>query len=227
MQPRGELHVRGDFSVIVHLLEYRVVPGHEAEVAGFVRHVALAKPNPDGLVARFVGRRLSQQGREHIAVTTWCDETAFTVGTGPDDVPGYLAPQSSLLGDKASSRYRVVASTGLGREGARVLRVYRTSIAADVVEQWQNRALEPVVQLADTNGLLTLVAGVEIGTGGAAPRTGKASVVVLTAWTEWDRLLAATGGRLNSGLIDTELSDLEEPASAGHFELLEAEPGTG
>ena len=52
-------------------------------------------------------------------------------------------------------------------------------------------------------------------------------MVVLTAWAEWDLLLAATGGRLNSALLDTELADLEQPASADHFELLEAEPGPG
>jgi hypothetical protein len=51
---------------------------------------------------------------------------------------------------------------------------------------------------------------------------------VLTAWTEWDLLLAATGGRLERTLIDTEISDLERPARADHFELLELMPaGTG
>lgn len=213
--------------MILHLVEYRVVPGHEAEVAGYLRHKALATPPPEGLISRFVGWRLSQQGREHLAATTWRDASAFARGTNAEGVPAYLVPESSLLGDKTSRQYRVVASTGLDRVGARVLRVYRTSIAAGAVGLWKRRALEPVGQLASKQGLLTVVAGVEIDDGKAAPPTEEAGVVVLTAWTEWDLLLTATGGRLNSALLDTELADLERPASADHFELVEAEPGPG
>jgi hypothetical protein len=223
---RAQIRVRGLETVIVHLLEYRVLAGHDAEVAGFLRHRALAEPPRDGLVCRFAGRRLSQQGREHIAATTWRDEFSFAHGTDAEGVPAYLAPESVLLGDKASSRYRVIASTGLGCEGARVLRLYRTSIAADTVEQWARRALEPVDQLATKRGLLTVVAGVDIESE-ATPQTGEVRVVVLTAWSEWDLLLGATGGRLNRALLDTELADLERPATADHFELLEAEPGPG
>jgi hypothetical protein len=54
---------------------------------------------------------------------------------------------------------------------------------------------------------------------------GEAGIVVLTAWTEWDGLLAATGGRLERTLIDTEMSDLERAARADHFELLSTDPG--
>ena len=213
--------------MIVHLLEYKVVPGHEAELAGHLRHASLSVPPQPGQVARYVGRRLGHQGREHIAVTTWRDLSALADGTDAEGVPAYLARVVDLLGDKASRQYRVVASVELGGEAAYVLRVYRTSIAAEALEVWERRTLESVGRLANKDGLIAVVAGVEVARVAAVPQAGEVSVVVLTAWTKWDLLLAATGGRLNRAIIDTELADLERPASADHFELLEAEPGPG
>lgn len=216
----------GKSNVIVHLFEFRVVPGHEAELAGFLRHVALATAPPEGLTARYVGQRLSPQGRAHLAATTWRNASTFAGGTDPDGVPAYLASGSSLLGDKVSRQYRVVASMGLGHEGACLLRVYKSSIAAEAVESWERRAIESVHQLATKEGLLTVIAGVQFSSE-ASPRAGEANVAVLTAWTKWDVLLTATGGRLNSAIIDTEFADLERSASADHFELIEAESGPG
>ena len=213
--------------MIVHLLEYKVVPGHEAELAGHLRHASLSVPPQPGQVARYVGRRLGHQGREHIAVTTWRDSSALARGTDAEGIPAYLAAVVDLLGDKAARQYRVVASVELGGEAACVLRVYRTAIAAEAVEDWERRTLESVGRLANKDGLIAVVAGVEAAGAAAAPQAGEVSVVVLTAWTKWDLLLAATGGRLNRAIIDTELADLERPASADHFEILEAEPGPG
>lgn len=219
--------LRGLKNVILHLLEYRITPGHEAEVGGYLRHQASSAPPAQGLVSLFVGHRLGKQGREHLAATLWTDEAALDRGTDKAGVPRYLAPKASMLGDKAASRYRVLASTKGGSEGARVLRLYRTSIAAGSVELWERRALEPVDLLAATEGLLTVVAGLGIDRDAALPGVGNVRVVVLTAWTEWTLLLGATGGRLNRPLVGTELEDLEEPATADHFELVGTEPRTG
>lgn len=211
--------------MIVHLLEYRVVPGHEAEVVGYLSHRALVAPSDRGLVCRYVGRRLGTHGREHLAATVWSDWEALRHGVDEAGVPGFLGAKSELLAAKRSSQYRVVASTGLGCEGAGVLRLYRTSIAADAVEIWERRALEPVGQLASKKGLLTVVAGVSTDQDRPAAQAGEASVVVLTAWAKWDLLLTATGGRLNSALTDTELEDIERPATADHYEVMAPEPG--
>ena len=213
--------------MIIHLLEYRVVPGHEAEVTGYLRHNVLTADPPNGLVSRLVGRRLSHRGREHLAVTTWRDQGAFSRGTDAKGLPAFLAPESSLLGDRASSRYRVVASTGLDRVGGRILRVYRTSVQAEAIKKWEGRALEPLGRLAAREGVLTVAAGVEVEAGGTVSRAGRTHVVVLTVWTEWDLLLAATGGHLTRSLMGTDLADLERPATADHFELLEVEPRLG
>jgi hypothetical protein len=221
------MNVRGEPNMIVHMLEYRVVPGHEAEVTGYLRNGALTTTPSDGLVARFVGRRLSDRGREQLAVTTWRDEAAFASGTDAEGLPAYLAPESSLLCSRASSRYRLVASTGLDRAGGRVLRLYRSSVAAEAIEMWERRALELIGRLARSEGALTVVAGVEIEAVGEGRRAEAADVVVLTVWREWDPLLAATGGHLDRSLMGTDLPDLERSATADHFELLRPEPITG
>jgi hypothetical protein len=221
------MNVRGEPNVIVHLLEYRVIPGHEAEVTGYLRHGVLTATPSNGLAARFVGRRLSDRGREQLAVTTWRDQAAFARGTDAEGLPAYLAPESSLLCDRASSRYRLVASTGLDRVGGRVLRLYRSSVAAEAIEMWERRALEHVGRLDRREDVLTAVAGVETEAGGEGRRAGAADVVVLTVWSEWDRLLAATGGHLDRSLLGTDLADLERPGTADHFEILEPGPITG
>ena len=210
---------------IVHLLEYQIRPGHEAEVTGVLRHEFLAGPLPDGIVARFAGRRLSGQGRQHLVATTWRDSAALAAAVDAEGLPPCLAERASLLGIRLASSYRLAASSGLGLEGARVLRLYRTAIAEDAVESWERRAVEAIGRLVATPGLLAAQAGVE--TDGEVPvaRDGHVWIAVLTAWAEWDLLLAATGGRLDKPLLDTELRDLEQPAKADHFELLQGEAG--
>jgi len=210
---------------IVHLLEYRIRPGHDAEVTGVLRHGLLAGPLPDGIVARFAGRRLSGQGRQHFVATPWSDSAALSLAIDEQGLPVYLAGQASLLGHVETSRYRQAASTGLGREGAKVVRLYRTSIAADAVESWERRAVEMIGRLVTMRGLLVAQAGVETDGEDVVLRVGDARIAVFTAWEEWDLLLAATGGRLEKPLLDTELTDLEQPARADHFQLLDGEPG--
>jgi hypothetical protein len=102
--------------------------------------------------------------------------------------------------------------------------LYRTTIAADAVETWERRAQEPVGQLAAREGLLTVVAGVDKDQDGSIAHAGGAGVAVLTAWADWNLLLAATGGRLNSALADSELADIERSASADHYEVVGPEP---
>jgi hypothetical protein len=93
------------------------------------------------------------------------------------------------------------------------------------VETWERRALESVGQLASREGLLTVVAGVGKDQDGSVGQAGEASVAVLTAWADWTLLLAATGGRLNSALADSELADIERSANADHYEVIGPQPG--
>jgi hypothetical protein len=44
--------------VKVHLLEFRVVPGHQAEVAAFLRRFPPGNGSTAGLTASCIGRRL-------------------------------------------------------------------------------------------------------------------------------------------------------------------------
>lgn len=213
--------------MIAHLFEYRTVLGHEAELRGFLRNGPLRAPLPNGAEALFAARRLSKLGRENVAVTVFRDVTTCDRCTDATGLPNYLDQVLPLLGDRAISRYRVLASSGLGHLGARVLRLYRTSIATAAVEQWEQRALGSASRLAEMRGLTTIVAGVQVDSEDAVGQGAETCVVVITTWTEWDLLLAATGGRLNRALLDTELGDLEAPANADHYEIVEAEPGPG
>lgn len=211
--------------MIVHLLEYRVVPGHEAEVEGYLRHQGLVVPAPRGMVCRYDGRRLGTQGPEHLAVSLWSGRQALRNGLDEQGAPGFLAATSELLGAKRSSRYQVVASTGLECKGARVLRVYRTKVAAEAIKAWEQRARERVGRLTSKEGFLTVFAGVGTNDNGPIASAAEAGVIVVTAWTDWNLLLAAIGGRLNSPLLGTELDDLEREASLDHYEVIEPEPG--
>lgn len=210
----------GGSTVIVHLLDYRVVPGHEAEVEGFLRHQGLVGPGLRGMVCRYVGRRLGTQGPEHLAVSVWSGPEALRSGLGERGIPSFLAATSELLGAESSSQYRVVASSGLDAKGARVLRVYRTAIAADAVVAWGRRALEAVGRLPAKEGFLTVFAGVSADPVGLAADAG---AIVVTAWTNWDLLLAAIGGHLNSPLLGTGIDDLENEATRDHYGVIEPE----
>ena len=205
--------------MLIHLPEFRVLPGFDAEVTAYLRHHAIDADLSEGMISRFLGRRLGRQGREHLAATIWRDAASMDRGTDRAGIPRYIAPKVSLVGDTISNRYRVVASTGVGGEGARVLRLYRTSIAAGSVEIWERRALWPVGQLVAAQGLLTAVAGIAIDGDRSMEQAGSVRVVVITVWTEWNLLMAATGGRLDGALLGTQLEDLEGPASVHHFEL--------
>jgi hypothetical protein len=157
-------------SAIVHLLEYRIRPGHDAEVTSLLRR-----------------ELLTGQGRQHFVATTWCDQAALARAVDAEGLPAYLAARTSLLSHLETSRYRFAASTGLGREGAKVLRLYRTTIAADAVESWERRAVETIGRLVATPGLLAAEAGVETAGEDVVLHDGDARITVLTAWANGTR----------------------------------------
>jgi hypothetical protein len=207
---------------MVHLLEYRAVPGHEAELTGFLKRRPLLEAPVLGLDGLIVARRLSHNGREHLAVTCWNDAESFARGTDEKGIPAYLSSTASLVGDRIQAAFDIVAFRSAIHAGARVLRLYRTSIPSAAIGIWEERAVASAAQLAETEGLALIQAGLEIGSP-ETPLPNQVRVVVMTAWTEWDLLLAATGGRLNRALPDTELPELEKAAAPDHFEILALE----
>jgi hypothetical protein len=205
-----------------HLLEYRIVPGHEAELTGFLRQVVSTAEEPDGLVARFAGRRLSRHGRKHLVASTWRDEAALARNTDENGVPAQLAEKSALMDSVGTGRYRVTASTGLDLEGARVIRLHRTLIAAGAAGIWERRTIETFDRLVSRAGLIAAVAGID-STRPPVAHESVACIAVVTTWVDWDHLLVAAGGRLDRALLDDDFADLEEPSRANHFELLRPE----
>jgi len=207
--------------VIVHLLEFRVVPGHEAEVAAFLRHFPPATGAPHGLVAHCVGRRLGRQQQEYILITIWQGQPAFGRGINADGLPAHLTPKSDLLGGRSGSAFEVLAShLGEGFAGARILRIYRGAIAARALEMWQTRAQEQAGVLAESAGLRAVLAGVRIP---SDDRTGEVPVMAISAWRDWNAVLTATGGHIDRLVQETELGDLEKPSGVVHYQLLDRE----
>jgi hypothetical protein len=209
--------------VIIHLFEFRVVPGHEAEVTGFLRHSLLDGAPPEGMITAYVGRRLGRQQLEHIVATNWRDEAAYGHGTDPRGVPVHISAKADLFDERRSAAFRVAASTGRGWEGARILRVYRASIAAESVPAWEQRAMEPVTSLSIKDGLLSALAGVRLP---SVASSGRVSVIAVSAWRDWVAVLAATGGHIDRLVQETELTDLEQPVAVDHYQLLTPDAGT-
>ncbi len=210
----------GQPTVIVHILEFRAKPGHEAELVGFLRNLQAGTRPVGGLLKHYIGRRLSRHQQEHVAVTCWNDVAAFTRGTDPLGTPAYLWPRGDLLSDRKSSSYRVCASLADGTEVARVLRVYRADVAPSDVDEWERRTAEHMTGLVGTEGLVYLREGV--GTAGAN-QEGNVPIVALSCWRNWDAVLAATGGHIDRLVQATELIDLERTTSVDHFELVSPE----
>lgn len=217
--------------VLIHLFEYRVLPGHEAELVGYVRHFVLPAARPAGAASSCVARRLGQGRPDFVALSAWEDEEACAADIDEHGVPRTLLPQASLLVDCRSSLYRVVASVDLDCDNARILRIYRATIPRDDMEHWQERAVNAAEGLTGRPGLMSVQVGLgaEIADqpGAVHPdavQQDAVSMVALTAWRDWDSLIAATGGHLDRGLLETELIDLEQPVGADHYQMLEPDP---
>jgi hypothetical protein len=202
---------------IVHLVEFRVVPGHEAEVLAYLRNAAPGDRHSAGLQVACIGRRLRGHLQEHIVVAGWRDRRDYARGTGSLGVPRYLSAKADLLSELRSSAFEVSTALGDGTEGTRVLRVYRTHVAASSLGDWQRRSVEPLARLSEKEGMLYLRAG----TGLAGPdASGEVPILILAGWRDWDVMLAATGGHIERPTQETDLDDVEGPGDLDHFELL-------
>jgi len=203
--------------VIIHLLEFQVVPGHAVEVTGFLRHSLADDPLPAGVVMRCAGRRLEHNQSEHIVATCWRDDDALASGTDQNGLPSYMASKAEFLGSPRSTTYGAAASIGGGIEGGRIIRVYHALIDADAVTEWKQRWREQVDSVAGRDGLICVRAGVSC----SGPQSGgELSVVAVSAWRDWDAVLAATSGHIDRLVEDTASSDLERSAELDHYQLI-------
>ena len=196
------------------------MPGHGAELAGFVRQILLDDP-PAGVALRCVGRRLGRQQPEHLLVTCWEDEAAFARGTDRSGMPAYLSTKSDLLLDRRSSAFAVTVWHGDGPKGSRILRLYQAHVGAADVEAWKRRAVEQTAQLAEQAGLVCVRAGVSLS---GADSNGEVAVMTLTAWSDWERVLTATGGHIDRYVRDDDLTEPRHSVGSDrvdHYEVLE------
>lgn len=205
--------------MIAHLLEYQILPGHAAEVEGFVRQ-SLATSVQAGLAARCAGRRLAVDGPRYIVISAWWDEDAFRVGTNSAGIPRDLVGKASLIRRRQSSQFRAVEWHGINWCEARVVRLYRASMARDGLDAWERRVPDELSEIVGKLGIMAALAGVAIGNEDASTDV---PILVLTTWSDWDSLLGATGGRLSRPILGTELAGPQPPSLADHYELIDME----
>jgi heme-degrading monooxygenase HmoA len=208
--------------VIVHLLEFRIAPGHEAEVVAFLRRLPAGDGSLAGPVQHCVGRRLGRDQQEYVLTTVWRDQGSFGKGVDQNGLPAYLAHQAKLLSDCGASALDVLASYGEGFAGARILRVYRAFVAPAAVDAWREGAVHQAVKLAQSAGLRLVLAGARRP---AEDPTGDVPVMAISAWRDWNSVLTATGGHLDQLVGETGLVDTEKPAGLDHYQLLDREGG--
>jgi hypothetical protein len=197
-----------------------VVPGHDAEVTGFLRHAVLEAAFPAGVAMLCAGKRLSSHRPEHILVTCWRDEAAYRKGTDARGMPVFLAAKADLLTGPRSFIFEAAGSIGTSLAGARIMRSYRARIPAEAVPVWKERAESQLAALGARDGLICVRAGIsQVG-----EAEGEVVVSVISAWRDWAAVLAATGGHIDRLVQDTEFEDLEQPAGLDHYQLLEPDP---
>jgi hypothetical protein len=168
---------------------------------------------------RCFGRRLLHNQPEHIVGTCWQDEAAFAAGTDRRGVPKYLAPEAGVVEVLHSSAFEISTAIGDGLDGAEIVRVLRSVVAADLTEAWKRDTAGSAGWIRAHDGLVLFQAGVSL----AAPTDGQVSVATLSAWRDWDAVLVATGGRLGNLIRNTRFDEVERLDRLAHYELLGAE----
>jgi heme-degrading monooxygenase HmoA len=204
-------------SVLVHLVEFRIQPGREAEVVAALRHPEAFGPCPEGLLAHSVGRRLGHQCREHVLATAWRNESSWRVGTDGGRLPRCMDRVADLFDERRDSAFHVVASKGPSWDEGKILRVYRGAVGDESMARWQDWASGRVGSVGSDPGLVSLLVGPSVL---PEERPGEHVVVAVTAWRSWEAVLAATGGHLDHLLRETEMAELERPLSIEHYQLL-------
>jgi hypothetical protein len=203
--------------VIVHLVEFRIKPGFEAEVVASLHHSARVGKRPAGVLSHSVAHRLGHAHRRYIFACAWTDFEAWRRALDADESPACLSLVAHRLDERRDCVVDVVASAGPSWEEGRVLRVYRAAVRADDMEEWEARVRGPVAWLAERPGLVSVL----VGPSWPRPEAdSERTVYAISAWREWSDVLSNTGGRIGRALSRTELAGLERPLGVQHYELL-------
>lgn len=84
--------------MIVRISRGRVRPGTEGEVFARLRAASEERGRPDGLQALFIGRHLTADGLELVAITVWSDVEALIGVMGEGwETPKWLAGLEELV----------------------------------------------------------------------------------------------------------------------------------
>ena len=214
--------------VIVHLLEFRVLPGHEAEVAAYLRRFP-HEDKPAGLLpAACAGHRVGRQHSEFVLASVWQDAGALGSAIGPGGLPSGLSP--NLLASPSPVSFEIQAAYwGAGFRGARILRVFRGTIKAASLDLWRRRMDERVPALSKRPGLQAFLVGAVTDGPGAktVAQDGRVAFIALSAWHDWDSVLAASGGHVDRPVVESNPADPEDLVGVSHYPLLDLDPAPG
>jgi hypothetical protein len=84
--------------LIIRISRGRVRAGSESEVFARLRDATTGSGRPEGLEALFIGRHLTSDGLELIAITAWTDADALIRVMGPGwESPKWLAGIEDLV----------------------------------------------------------------------------------------------------------------------------------
>lgn len=161
-----------------------------------------------GLVAFYPGRRGLDARPERVLATIWESAAALEAASrrpdaaldGPDD----LGPSSDLT---LPLRIDLRADT---RTAPAVLRVFRGVIRPGEVDRYLDAARD---------GALADMAAGHGPDAYFVALTGEAEFVAVSAWADWDRISAATGGSVDRP-IATRNVQLLASGTAAHYEIL-------
>jgi len=159
-----------------------------------------------GLTALFLARRAADTEERRVIASAWADPQAMEAAL---ESGGLAAIEAAFGGEAEVLALRVeLLDRGLADPG--VLRVFRGTV--------REGALDRYVELARAGTLSDMAAGIGPIALYLAPQPPDA-VVTVSIWADWDRLMQATGGKLDKP-IATRHADQLARASVAHFEVI-------
>jgi hypothetical protein len=160
-----------------------------------------------GLTAQFLARRVGEHVERRIIATVWTDADAMDAALES----GLARIEADLEGEAE------ILSLGLALLDERpfeptVLRIFRGTVKPGVLDRY--------VELARYGTVADMTADIGPVALYLAPQP-PATVVTVSVWVDWDRIMQATGGKLDKP-IATRHADQLVRAQVEHFEVIPA-----
>src|SRR3954452_11813771 len=164
-----------------------------------------------GLTGLFLARRVGDSVERRIIATVWIDPEAMDVGLHAGGLAGI---EADLQGEAEvlSLELEILDDRPLVPT---VLRIFRGTVRSGALDRYVELAREGTgADMAADIGPIALY---------LAPQPPQ-SVITVSLWADWDRIMQATGGKLDKP-IATRHADQLVRAQVEHFEVIPAPAG--